>query len=171
MLTATKLHPETDNGIELRLATVNDVGVILGFICGLADFEKLSHEVSATEDVLRLNLFGPKHYAECLLAEVDSRPAGFALFFHNFSTFIGKPGLYLEDLYIDPAFRGQGLGSRFFSELAKIALARDCARMEWSVLDWNEPAIKFYKKLRAKPMSEWTVQRLTRTEIEALAKS
>jgi GNAT superfamily N-acetyltransferase len=120
---------------------------------------------------LARNLFGPRPYAECLIAEVAGKPAGFALFFHNFSTFLGKPGLYLEDLFVSPNYRNQGLGMGFFRELGKIAVERDCGRMEWWVLDWNEAALKFYKKLGAQSMSEWTVQRLGRSEIEKLANS
>jgi GNAT superfamily N-acetyltransferase len=118
---------------------------------------------------LAKNLFGAHPYAECLIAEADGQPAGFALYFHNFSTFLGKPGLYLEDLFVDPKYRRTGIGFRLFSALARIALERDCGRMEWSVLDWNEPALAFYKKLGAQPMNDWTVQRLTTPDIEILA--
>jgi GNAT superfamily N-acetyltransferase len=166
---SSRVQPEP--AIEFRVATQADVATILDLIRGLADYEKLAHEVVATEDILLKNLFGERPYAECLIADVDGVPAGFALFFHNFSTFLGKPGIYLEDLFVKPDFRGQGLGGQFFKELAKIALQRDCGRLEWSVLDWNEPAIQFYKKLGAKPMDEWTAQRLSRHDIEAVANS
>lgn len=154
----------------IRAATAGDVPNILGFIRALAEFERLAHAAVADEATLTRNLFGARAYAECLIAEADGDAAGFALFFHNFSTFTGKPGLYLEDIFVDPKFRSRGIGLAFFRELAKIALARDCARLEWSVLDWNERAIAFYRTLGAEPMSDWTVQRLTREKIEALAK-
>ena len=160
-----KATPEKAN---FRPATKADVGIILGLIKELADYEKLAHEVVATEEVLLKTLFGGRAYAECIIGEVDGEPAGFALFFHNYSTFLGKPGIYLEDLYIKKTHRGAGLGAGFFRELARIALKRDCGRLEWSVLDWNEPAINFYKKLGAKSQDGWTVQRLTRPEMENL---
>lgn len=171
MKTAPKIAADAVTDVTVRPATKADVAVILGFIRELADFEKLAHEVVADEKTLERYLFGPRPYAECLIAEVNGDPAGFALFFHNFSTFLGKPGLYLEDLYIKPAFRGGGIGLQLLRELAKIALDRDCGRMEWWVLDWNEPAIEFYRKLGAEPMCDWTVQRLTRDEIKKLAGS
>jgi GNAT superfamily N-acetyltransferase len=155
----------------IRPATEADVATILGFIRELAAYEKLTHEVDATEDMLALGLFGPHPYAEGLIAETDGVPVGFALFFHTFSTFVGKPGLYLEDLYVQQAHRRQGIGLGLLRELAKIALIRDCGCMEWAVLDWNEPAIRFYRtKLGARAMGEWTVQRLDRERIEVLAK-
>ena len=154
----------------VRPAQPSDVPTILGFVKALAEFERLAHEVTADEATLERSLFGPRAYAECLLAFVDESPAGFALFFHNFSTFKGKPGLYLEDIYVEPAYRSHGIGLALFRELAKIALARDCQRFEWSVLDWNEKAIAFYRRLGAEPMTEWTIQRLTREKIEELAK-
>ena len=162
---------ETDREISIRAATSADVGTILNFIRDLSIYEKLEHEVKVDESRLTANLFGPHRYAECLIAEADGQPAGFALFFHNFSTFVGKPGLYLEDLFVKPEHRGRGVGRRLFGELARIALERDCGRMEWSVLDWNAPALAFYKKLGAQPMDEWTIQRLARPEIEVLAKA
>ena len=157
--------------IAIRPATKADVAIIFGLIRELAEYEKLSHEVAATEEMIAHGLFGPRAYAECLIAEIDDEPAGFALFFYNFSTFAGKPGLYLEDLFVKPEYRNRGLGMQFFRELGKIARDRDCGRMEWSVLDWNEPALAFYQKLGARSMSDWTVQRLARPEIEKLAKS
>lgn len=153
----------------IRHAERSDVALILRFIRELAEFENLADSVAANESTLLSSLFGPHPYAECLLGDVDGEAAGFALFFHNFSTFIGKPGLYLEDIYVVPAFRRHGLGRAFFRELAKIAVARDCGRMEWSVLNWNERAIAFYRSLGAEPMMEWTVQRLSREGIESLA--
>lgn len=155
----------------IRPATAADAALILGFVRELADYEKLAHEVLATEPMLARALAGPRPYAESLIAEADGAPIGFALFFHTFSTFVGKPGLYLEDIYVKPAFRKQGIGLRLLRELAKIALARDCGRLEWAVLDWNEPALRFYRdKLGARPMDEWGLQRLDRAGIEALAK-
>jgi GNAT superfamily N-acetyltransferase len=157
-------------GPAIRPAQRGDIPVILRFIRELAAFERLADAVSADEAALSASLFGPRPYAECLLAEIDAEPVGFALYFHNFSTFVGRPGLYLEDIYVAPAFRARGIGLAFFRELAKIALARDCGRMEWSVLDWNERAIAFYRALGAEAMNEWTGQRLSRAAIEALAK-
>lgn len=145
----------------LRSATPDDVPEVLRLICELAEYERLRDEVVATEASLRAALFGPRPTAEVLLAECDGQVAGFALFFHNFSSFLGRPGLYLEDIFVRPAFRRRGLGRAFFRRLAEIAVERNCGRMEWSVLDWNEPALAFYRALGAVPMSEWTVQRLT----------
>lgn len=153
----------------VRGAQARDVGIIMKFIRGLAEFEHLADRVTANEESLIRHLFGDRAYAECLIADVAGEPAGFALYFHNFSTFTGKPGIYLEDIFVEPAFREQGVGLALFRELAGIALARDCARLEWAVLDWNENAIRFYRRLGAEPMSGWTVQRLSRNEIEALA--
>jgi len=155
--------------LMIRQARPDDVATILHFVRALAEFERLSDQVAADEATIRRNLFGPRPYAECLLAFVGGEPAGFALYCHNFSTFTGKPGLYLEDIFVEPHRRRLGIGQAFFRELAKIALARDCARLEWSVLDWNERAIDFYRRLGAEPLSEWTVQRLTREKIEKLA--
>jgi GNAT superfamily N-acetyltransferase len=155
---------------SIRPAIPRDIPAILRFIRALAEFERLADQVAADEETLARNLFGPHRHAECLLAEIEGEAAGFALYFHNFSTFTGKPGLYLEDIYVAPEFRSRGLGLAFFRELAKIALVRDCARFEWSVLDWNERAIAFYRRLGAEPLADWTVQRLTREQIEALAK-
>jgi GNAT superfamily N-acetyltransferase len=156
--------------IVVRPAIEADVATILGFVRELALYEKLAHEAVATEGMVARGLFGPRPCAEVLIAEVDGAPVGFALFFHTFSTFVGKPGLYLEDIYVRPAHRRQGIGLALLREVAKIALARDCGRMEWAVLDWNEPAIRFYRtKLGAQAMDEWTVQRLDRERIKALA--
>jgi GNAT superfamily N-acetyltransferase len=153
----------------LRVATVADVPAILGFIKDLAAYEKLSHEVVATEDALRATLFGPRPGAEVIIAELDGAPVGFALFFTSYSTFLAKPGMYLEDLFVRPAARKNGVGSALLAALARIAVDRGYGRFEWSVLDWNEPAIKLYRSLGAAPMDEWTVQRLTGAPLAALA--
>jgi GNAT superfamily N-acetyltransferase len=171
MAMAAKTSSETDNDISIRSAASADLDTILNFIRDLSVYEKLAHEVKADKSMLAENLFGPNRYAECLIAEADGQPAGFALFFHNFSTFLGKPGLYLEDLFVKPEYRGRGVGLRLLRELARIALERDCGRMEWSVLDWNEPALTFYKKLGAQSMGDWTIQRLSLPEIEVLAQA
>jgi GNAT superfamily N-acetyltransferase len=155
--------------IVIRPAVREDVGQILAFIRELADYEKLAHEAVADEASLAAQLFGTTPRAEVLIAEVDGQSAGFALFFHNFSTFVGKPGLYLEDLFVRPTFRGFGLGKRLMVRLAKIAVERDCGRFEWSVLDWNQPAIDFYRSLGAAGMDEWTVQRVAGDALTALA--
>ena len=155
--------------VEMRVATEDDVPLILSFIRELAEHEKLSHEVVATEDVLRGSLFGERTGAEVVICYLSGTPAGFALFFHNFSTFLGRPGLYLEDLYVKPEMRGRGLGRALLVHLAKLARERGCGRMEWSVLDWNEPAIKLYKGIGAVPMDEWTVYRVTGDALEDLA--
>ena len=138
-----------------------DVPVILRLIRALADYERLSHQAVATEQDLRGALFGPKPFAEVILAWVDDVPVGFALFFHNFSTFLGRPGLYLEDLFVVPEWRGRGVGRLLLSHLAKIAIERNCGRMEWAVLDWNEPAIGFYERLGASVLEDWRICRLT----------
>lgn len=153
----------------IRPATVDDVPLILQFVKELAEYEKLAHEVTATEELLRDNLFSKRRTAEVVIGFEGEEPAGFALFFHNFSTFIGKPGIYLEDLFVRPKFRGRGYGKALMIHLAQIAKDRDCGRFEWWVLNWNTPSIEFYRSLGAKPMSEWTVQRMTRNEIESLA--
>lgn len=155
--------------VVIRPAVREDTGRILAFIRELAEYEKLAHEAVADEAGLAQQLFGPTPRAEVLIAEVDGEAAGFALFFHNFSTFVGKPGLYLEDLFVRPQYRGLGLGKRLMVRLAKIALDRDCGRFEWSVLDWNTPAIDFYRSLGAVGMAEWTVQRVTDDALTALA--
>jgi GNAT superfamily N-acetyltransferase len=145
----------------LRPAAPADVPVIRHLIRELAEYERLLPEAVVTEADLRASLFGPRPFAEVLLAETGPNVAGFALFFHNYSTFLGKPGLYLEDLYVRPEFRRRGLGTMFFRRLAALAIERGCGRMEWSVLDWNEPALRFYRKIGASAMSDWTVQRLS----------
>lgn len=146
--------------ISIRPATLADLPLIAQLIRDLADYEKLADEVRFDEAVLGQKLFGPRPYAEVVIGELDGVPQGFALFFHNFSTFEGKPGIYLEDLFVRPAARGSGLGKALLAHLAALALERDCARLEWSVLDWNEPAIGFYKRLGAKLMDEWTGMRV-----------
>ncbi|TGE38671.1 GNAT family N-acetyltransferase [Desulfosporosinus fructosivorans] len=155
-------------GFKLRFAEINDVSLILEFIKELASYEKMLHEVVATEEILRESLFERK-IAEVIIGEYENQPIGFALFFHNFSTFLGKPGIYLEDLYVKPEMRGKGLGRIILSFLAKIALDRKCGRLEWWCLDWNEPSVKFYKKLGAVPMDEWTVYRVDDEPLEKLA--
>ena len=155
----------------IRPAREADVPVILELIRELATYEKLLHEVTATEAGLRQRLFGPRPFAETLLAEADGQAVGFALFFHNFSTFLGKPGIYLEDIFVRPAFRGRGIGTAFFHELARLAVERECGRLEWAVLNWNEPALAFYRRLGARAMSEWTVERLTGDGILRLARA
>lgn len=155
--------------IRIRPATRTDTALILALIRELAEYEKLAHEAVADEAGLAAQLFGPTPRAEVLIAEVGGEPAGFALFFHNFSTFVGKPGLYLEDLFVRPAFRGLGLGKRLMVRLAQIAMERDCGRFEWSVLDWNTPAIDFYRSLGAIGMDDWTVQRVSGEALRALA--
>ena len=153
----------------IRPATSADVPVILELIRALATYERAPNDVVATEKGLNEVLFGQKPAAEVLLAFEADAPVGFAVFFHNFSTWLGRPGLYLEDLFVRPEHRGKGYGRALLVYLAKIARERGCGRMEWAVLDWNEPAIEFYRKLGAKPMNEWTVFRLTRDGIAKLA--
>src|SRR5438093_3747742 len=162
-----KMQPD----FEIRPAVVEDVPAILQLIRDLATYERAPHEVTATEEQLIDVLFGQRPSAEVLLAFEGKSPVGFAVFFHNFSTWLGRPGLYLEDLFVKPEKRGKGYGRALLVELAKIARDRSCGRMEWAVLDWNEPAIKFYHALGAKPMDEWTVFRLTRDGIARLANS
>ncbi len=155
--------------IEIRPATEEDVPLILSFIRELAEYERLSHEVSATEDLLRESLFGERRGAEVVIGDHGGEPAGFALFFHNFSTFLGRPGIYLEDLYVKPEFRGKGIGRAMLAYLARVAKERDCGRLEWSVLDWNDPAIELYKSIGAVPMDGWTVYRATGEALDELA--
>jgi GNAT superfamily N-acetyltransferase len=147
--------------LAIRPATAADVPVIADLIRGLARYEKLDQDVTMTEALLAKNLFGPRPYAETLIAEDGGQPIAFALFFHNFSTFLARPGIYLEDLFVVPEQRGHGVGRALLRELARIAVERDCGRLEWSVLDWNQDAIGFYERLGATPNSEWTVYRLT----------
>lgn len=155
--------------VTIREAVPADIGTIHDFILALADYEKLSHDVRADRASLDKYLFGPRPMAEVLIAESEGSAIGFALFFHNFSTFEGRPGLYLEDLFVIPEARGLGAGKALLSRLAQLALERDCARLEWWVLDWNEPSIAFYRSLGARPMDEWTVQRVDGDALSALA--
>jgi GNAT superfamily N-acetyltransferase len=161
----------TQSDFEIRRAFIEDVPVILELIRELATYERAPNEVAATEEQLVDVLFGERPAAEVLLAFEGKSPVGFAVFFHNFSTWLGRPGLYLEDLFVKPEKRGKGYGRALLVDLAKIARDRGCGRMEWAVLDWNGPAIKFYRALGAKPMEEWTVFRLTRDGIARLAQS
>ncbi len=156
--------------LVIRPAERADVPVIAELIRGLAHFEQLEHEVTMTEERLAANLFGPHHYAETLIAEEDDKPVGFALFFHNFSTFLAKPGIYLEDLFVIPESRGHGIGRALLKELARVAVERGCGRLEWSVLDWNREAIAFYERLGARPNSEWTIYRLAGEALSALGR-
>ena len=162
---------KTIENFQIRPARVEDVPIILQLIRDLATYERAPREVTATEEQLVDVLFGERPAAEVLLAFEGQLPIGFAVFFHNFSTWLGQSGLYLEDLFVKPEERGKGYGRALLVELAKIARDRGCGRMEWAVLDWNEPAIKFYRALGAKPMHEWTVFRLTRDGIAGLADS
>lgn len=157
------------HSFTIRPAQPEDTALVLQFIRDLAEYEKLLHEVCATEESLHKSLFGPHPVAEALIGELRGQPAGFALFFHNFSTFVGRPGIYIEDIFVRPAFRGRGLGTAFFLYFAELARRRDCGRIEWAVLDWNEPAIEFYRRLGARPMDEWRVFRLDREAIGRLA--
>jgi GNAT superfamily N-acetyltransferase len=153
----------------IRKAKEEDVPVILRFIIALAEFEKLSHEVVATEEDLSRHLFGENRVAEVLIGYEGWLPVGFALFFHNFSTFLGKPGIYLEDLFVLEEHRGKGYGTRLLASLATLSLERDCGRLEWAVLDWNEPSIEFYKSLGARMMDEWIVNRISGEPLLKLA--
>lgn len=155
--------------IILRPARRDDVPTLLVLIRGLAEYEKLAHQVEADESALAATLFGERPCAEVVIAEADGEAAGFALFFHNYSTFLARPGLYLEDLFVQPRFRGQGIGRRLMVHLAQLALARGCGRFEWSVLDWNAPAIGFYRSLGAIGMEGWTVQRVDGEALRRLA--
>ena len=151
---------------KIRPAIENDAGTILSLIKELADFERLSHEVVASEDDIRRSLFGAHPFAEALIGEYEEIAVSFALFFYNFSTFIGKPGIYLEDLYVKPEYRKHGFGRKMLVHIARLAKERNCGRFEWSVLDWNEPAIRTYDRLNAKPMQEWILYRLTGEAIQ-----
>ena len=162
--------PGATPATRIRAAVSDDAPTILAFIRELAAYERLSDEVRATEDDLRRTLFRDPSHAACRIAEVDGRPAGFALFFPNYSTFLGRPGLYLEDLYVRPEFRGRGIGEALLADLARIAIERGCGRLEWSVLDWNGPALRFYRRLGAVAMDGWTVHRLTGDALDRLAR-
>ena len=147
-------------GFFIRGTTAEDSELILNFIKKLAEYEQLSHEVVATVETLRETLFGEKAYAEVVIGEFEGVPVGYALFFYNFSTFTGRPGIYLEDIYVDKEMRGKGFGKCLLAYIAKLAVERNCTRVDWSVLDWNEPSIQFYRSIGAIPMEAWTVQRL-----------
>lgn len=153
----------------IRSAAEADVPMIRRLIRELAEYERLLPEAVVTEDDLRSSLFGPRPFAEVLIAEAAEGVAGFALFFHNYSTFLGKPGIYIEDVYVRREFRRHGLGTEFFRRIARLAVERDCGRLEWAVLNWNEPALRFYRKIGAVPMSDWTVQRLVGDGLRRLA--
>lgn len=157
--------------ILIREAVREDAPLIFRFICDLAEYEKLRHEVKGDAEALAAQLFGPRPYAEVLIAEDEGAPLGFALFFHNFSTFEGRPGIYLEDLFVSPEARGKGVGKRLLGRLAALAIECDCARLEWAVLNWNTPAIDFYRSLGARSMDEWTVNRVDGEALKALAAS
>jgi GNAT superfamily N-acetyltransferase len=159
----------SDIPFEIVPATEADAPIILGFIRQLAEYERLSHEVLATESSLRQHLFGPRPAAEVILARIGDHAVGFALFFTTFSTFVGRPGIWLEDLYVSPEHRRYGIGKALLREVAGIALRRNCGRLEWSVLDWNEPAIKLYRAMGAQAMSDWTIQRVTGDALARLA--
>jgi GNAT superfamily N-acetyltransferase len=155
--------------VTIRRAAEADVPLVVRFIRGLAEYERLLHECEATEERVRDTLFGPRPDAEIVIAEVGGEPAGFALFFHNYSTFLARRGLYLEDLFVYPEHRGRGVGRALLAHLARLAVERGCGRFEWSVLDWNEPAIRFYRSLGAVAMDDWTLYRLTGDALHRLA--
>jgi GNAT superfamily N-acetyltransferase len=155
--------------IRLRLAEKQDVPTILAFIQGLAEYEKLADQVVATEESLTTSLFGEQRFAEVIIAEYKTQAAGFALFFHNYSTFLAKPGIYLEDLFVLPEYRGKGLGKALLSYLAKLAVSRNCGRLEWSVLDWNQSAIDFYQAQGASMLHDWRINRVTGDKLVQLA--
>jgi len=155
---------------NIRSSNADDCPLILQFIKELAEYEKLSHEVVATPQILQQSLFGERPYAEVLIAEYQATPVAYALFFHNLSTFTGRPGIYLEDIYVQPEMRGKGFGKSMLSYIAKLAVERNCTRVEWSVLDWNEPSIQFYRSIGAIPLEKWTVQRLHGEALSKFAK-
>lgn len=156
--------------LTIRMAGPSDAAQVLEFIRGLAEYERLADEVVATEEAIERTLFGPSPAAEVLIAEWDGQGAAFALFFSTYSTFLAKPGIWLEDLFVMPAFRGRGIGRALLSHLANLTIERDCGRLEWAVLDWNEPAIGFYRRLGAEAQDEWTTWRLTGERLDDLAK-
>jgi GNAT superfamily N-acetyltransferase len=156
--------------VTVRPALQHETPLILQLVRELAEYERLEAQMVADEQQMQAALFGPRPYAEVVFVCWEAEPVGFALFFHNFSTFLGRPGIYLEDLFVRPTFRGRGLGRRLLTWLAELAVARGCGRLEWSVLDWNAPAIGFYRRLGAVPLDEWTVFRLTGPALEALAR-
>ena len=158
------------SAVDIRAARREDVPVILTLIRALAEYERLQDQVVADEASIEAALFGERPYAEALIARCDDRDVGFALFFHNFSTFLGRPGLYLEDLFVVPQERGRGIGKALLARVAALAVERGCGRMEWAVLDWNRPAIDFYRHIGARPLDEWIVNRLTGDDLQALAR-
>ncbi len=155
--------------LTIEPASEADVDDILRLIRGLAEYEKLSHEVVATSEKLRETLFGQTRFAECLLAKLEEQSVGFALFFHSYSTFLGQPGLYLEDLFVQPDYRGKGIGKKLLQSVAQIAVKRNCGRLEWAVLDWNKPAIDFYDSLDATAMRQWFTYRLSGDTLQQVA--
>ncbi|MEW5799466.1 MAG: GNAT family N-acetyltransferase [Bacteroidota bacterium] len=157
--------------LDILPATINDVPLVLEFIKALAEYERLPHEVVATEELLKQTLFGDRKVAEVVIGYYEQTPVGFALYFHNFSTFLGRPGIYLEDLFVKPEYRGKGFGKALLVYLAKLTKERNCGRLEWSVLDWNEPSINFYKNLGAKPLDDWTMYRVAGRALDQLAES
>ncbi|MGE5499144.1 MAG: N-acetyltransferase family protein [Syntrophothermus sp.] len=159
-----------DEKLIIRKSEKKDVPLILSFIKELAEYERMLDQVSADEDQISETLFGERPSAECVLAFYEGKPAGTAIYFYNFSTFVGRPGLYLEDLFVKPELRGKGIGKALLKYLAQTAVNKKCGRFEWAVLDWNEPAINFYKSLGAVPMNEWTIFRLSGEKLEELAK-
>ncbi|MGF1521901.1 MAG: GNAT family N-acetyltransferase [Leptolyngbyaceae cyanobacterium] len=162
--------PNLDSAaIAIAPATPEDVPALFQLVTALADYEKLAHEVTGTPDDLAQHLFGDRRYAEAILARVEGKPVGFALFFHNFSTFLMKPGIYLEDLFVMPEYRGYGIGKALLRALGKLTIERDCGRLEWMVLDWNEPAIAFYQRMGAELKEEWELCRVTGEALQRLA--
>lgn len=159
----------TPKDFEIRPATEDDAPLILSFIKKLAVYEKLAHKVTATENILRETLFGERRYAEVFIGYYLGEPVGYALFFYNYSTFLGKPGIYLEDLFVDEEHRGKGFGRALLRRLARLTKERGCGRLEWAVLNWNEPSINFYRSLGATPMNEWTVFSMTGDSLDKLA--
>ncbi len=168
-VTLAAAKPMTVAGFEIDPATERDVPLILRLIKGLAEYEKLSHEVTATEDAIRASLFGERPDAEVVIARTASEPVAFALFFHTYSTFLAQRGLYLEDLFVVPEWRGLGAGRALLTYLARLAIDRHCGRLEWTVLDWNEPAIRFYRRLGAQSMDGWIINRVTGDALTRLA--
>jgi GNAT superfamily N-acetyltransferase len=171
-ISGANYHPGIDSSsIALRFAEEADTEIILGLIRGLADYERLSHEVTADAETLRRSLFDGRRAAEVVLAESAGTPIGFALFFHNFSTFLGRPGIYIEDLYVEPAWRGKGVGRELLRFIARQAKARGCGRLEWSVLDWNASAIAFYRKLGGRMLDDWRIFRVAGEALDELGRS
>ncbi len=164
-VTSYPLNPK----ITIHAAEKADVPALFQLVKDLAEYERLAHAVTGTETQLAECLFGARPYAEAVIAQLDNEPVGFALFFHNFSTFLTQPGLYLEDLFVKPTVRGKGVGEALITYLATIAVERNCGRFEWAVLDWNEPAIQFYRKMGAVSMDDWRVQRVTGETLNAMA--